>query len=473
MTAVSTVSLSLPPPEFVAVILASSTGARLFPLTCPDHPKHLLPVGGIPMLARLLHALYMTGFHQVFVCVSSLDTKTCAMIKGLDGVVCGQQQQQYVFQDTLVITCVPVVGDSAGSVQALQALDIPITSHVLVLPGDLVVVEPSCLEALVQAHRQGTNDTFAKMTEPATACTMLLVDVGEQDEHGVPLKESAKAKKGGLGREEEDIEYIGLSSHQQQTASTTIAAPRVVWKQSKIDVEQDEEFTGNSPKLILPKPRLRSGVTTIRMDWSDVHAYVFSPWVQRLWAVRSSLVSVQGDLIPLLVGRQFQGIRATFGRDEEEQATDPYAVRAHVEVGSKGVMRASTIPSYLYACREVVMKAVEDNTAKNPCVALPEGATLNSKFLTIILKDSELGDKVQCKSCSIGRNVIVSAKCRLNNVVVMNNVRVGENCVLQNSILGEGCTIGENCNLNDCQVPPGKTVPAGTKEKGESFMDTV
>jgi translation initiation factor eIF-2B subunit gamma len=454
-------------PEFVAVVLAASTGARLFPLTSREHPKHLLPVGGIPILARLLSVLHATGFTQLVICVTSDDSTTAGMLRGVHGVEL--EGSAYVFQSTLHVTCVS--NDSAGSAEALKAIGdaLPPTSHVMVLPGDLVVLETSSLVALVDAHRQG--NTFS---EPPSACTMLLLDVGEQDEHGVPLKESAKAKKGGLAREEEDIEYIGL-------AMTPKAPPRVVWKQSKIDVEQDEEFTGNAQKLVLPKPRLRGGTTRIRMDWSDVHAYIFSPWVRHLWNVRPALVSVQGDLIPLLVGRQFQGIQPTFGSvaDNDKGVLEPlegmdltkeYAVRACVLLGSR-VMRASTIPSYLYACREVVAKAMEDET--NPCVALPEGASLNSKFFSAILRDSEMGDKVQCKSCTIGRNVRLSAKCRLNNVVVHDNVTVGENCVLQNSILAEGCSIGENCNLNDCQVPPGKSVPAGTKEKGESFMDDV
>ena len=329
---------------------------------------------------------------------------------------------------------------------------------------------------------------------------MLLADTGEQDEHGVPIKETAKAKKGGLARDEEDIEYIGLSvsSNSKVSNFTSSSSPRLVWKQSKIDVEQDEEFTGNTPKLLLPKPRLRCGtVTTIRMDWSDVHAYVFSPWVRHLWTFRSSLVSVQGDLVPLLIGRQWQGIRATFGTEataadveqlmedsmpesqselEKLDLTKEYAVRAHVLHGSK-VMRASTIPSYLHAGREVIIQAVEQDLkqdqdqSQNPCVALPDGTSLNVKLFSAILKGTELGDKVQCKLCTIGHDVKLSAKCRLNNVIVMDHVTVGENCVLQNSILGEGCIIGENCNLNDCQVPPGKIVPAGTKEKGESFMD--
>jgi hypothetical protein len=134
-----------------------------------------------------------------------------------------------------------------------------------------VVFEASAIQKLVDTHRQGSQ----------TACTMLLADVAEEDEHGVPLKESAKQKKGGLAREEEDIDYIALSYTSTDT-STPVTPPRVVWKQSKIDVETDEDYVGTTPKLVLPKPRLRHGVTRVRTEWSDLHVYAFSPWVRRL-----------------------------------------------------------------------------------------------------------------------------------------------------------------------------------------------
>jgi translation initiation factor eIF-2B subunit gamma len=148
-------------------------------------------------------------------------------------------------------------------------------------------------------------------------------------------------------------------------------------------------------------------------------------------------------------------------------------VRAQVLDGWKA-LRACTIPSYLYACREVVARAVEDDDGtSNLCIAFPPNTTINARSQTIVLKDAMLGEKVTIKSSTIGRSCKISAKCRLNNVVLMDNVVVKENCILQNSILGKGCTIGENCNLNDCQVAADKVVPAGMKEKGESLIDAL
>jgi NDP-sugar pyrophosphorylase family protein len=297
---------------------------------------------------------------------------------------------------------------------------------------------------------------------------------------------SRQQKKGGLARDEEDIEYIALSydnndENNSSSSSSLLQSPRVIWKQSKIDVEQDEDLVGQTPKLVLPKSRLRgqrpSTKVVVATDWMDLHVYVLSPWIIDLLQARNkTTVSLQGDVVPLLVTRQYKGKKATFGSSLEAAAEDSltsaddseYAVRAHVLDGRKA-LRVATIPSYLYACREVVSRVVQGDAK----VELPPNTTVNAKFQSILMEGATLGEKVTCKSSTVGRNAKVSSRCRLNNVIVMENVEIGENCVLQNSILGAGCVIGENCNLNDCQVAPGKQVPTGTKEKGESLIDVV
>ena len=262
-------------------------------------------------------------------------------------------------------------------------------------------------------------------------------------------------------------------------------------------MEDDEDMVGQAPKIVLPKPRLRVSGQYVRVsrDWMDLHVYVLSPWLRTLLRERHNMLSLQGDGIPLCVSRQFRGVRPTFGSRVEDDVVDKvmtsflfgpgdstlltletftveYAVRAHMLDGWKA-LRASTIPSYLYACKEVMMRALEDQGGENPCLFLPIKADKNEKFHWIALEGSEFGEKVQCRSSTIGRRSKLSDKCKLNNVVVMDNVTIGENCVIQNSIIGAGCVIGEKCSLNECQVAPGKAVPPLTKEKGESLIDDM
>ena len=291
-------------------------------------------------------------------------------------------------------------------------------------------------------------------------------------------------------------------------------APRVVWKQLKIDVHDTTAGLAETPKLSLPKPRIRAGgVTRVRTDWNDVHVYILSPWVRRLLVERKSLMTVQGDLLPLLVSRQFQGVAATFGGQVEEGLVQEivnkspdlvmrdlagpidvhnlrsrrgspsfskaaaagrckeYAVLAHVQ---DEAARTHTIASYMHASREVVTLVASamggtPSEKRNPCLQVPPNTLVRSNFHTILLPGATLGDKVTLKSTSVGRNCKLGNKCRLNNVVIMDDVTIGDNVILQNSIVGYGCSIGDNCNLNDCQVASGFKISSGEKAKGESF----
>jgi hypothetical protein len=275
-----------------------------------------------------------------------------------------------------------------------------------------------------------------------------------------------------------------------------VQLPQIILKRKKKDVEADEHMTGSSAKLQIPKARLRQGEVVIRTEWSDVHVYSFAPWVRQLIVSRTkNLASIQEDLLPLLIARQYRGKRATFGKaglesittswkekadeenapvasssnfpadendDSEKHGLDdkPYLVQALL-LSSKAALRAKTIASYLFACKEAI--------ASNDYI-LPEGAKWNGKFQTLILTGTTLGAKINMKSSTVGINCQLGDKCRLNNVVIMDNVSIGEGCSLQNTIVCQGAKLGNNCNLNDCQVGPGMELPPSTKEKGESFL---
>lgn len=247
-------------------------------------------------------------------------------------------------------------------------------------------------------------------------------------------------------------------------------------KQSKLDVEADEDMTGSTAKLQVPKARLRHGKFVVKTSWNDVHVYSLPPWIRELLLSRKGLASLQEDLLPLLISRQFLGMKATFGTsvDQKEKGEEkenvkqsfandeePYSVTAQV-LPSGTVLRANTIASFHYACRETV--------ANGATLTIPNDAKWNGHFQTVVLKDSTLGAKINMKSSVVGQGCQLGAKCRLNNVVIMDNVTIGENCALQNTLIGPGAILGNNCSLNDCQVGPGKEIPSGTKEKGESFV---
>ena len=149
-----------------------------------------------------------------------------------------------------------------------------------------------------------------------------------------------------------------------------------------------------------------------------------------------------------------------------------FAVSAQVlsREASSLTLRTCTLPALLYGCGEVTSRILKlDPVVSSSLVAT--GARLSTKFNSILMPGCTLGEKVQTKSCTIGRDVVLGDKAKLNNVVVMDGATIGPGTVLQQCFVGANARIGANCNLKDCTVGPGALVGAGTKttEKGEAF----
>ncbi len=481
---------------------------------------------------------------------------------------------------------------------------IPRTSNAVIIPGDLIVESDllphegaydgkDVLSLLVQAHQRWNAGGGSSSPTLTAACTMLLTDVGAEDKEGIPLKESSKAKMGLYSRGEEDMEYIGLTSEVPPSLSQSLASisfsksstklssipppsRRIVLKRSKLEVEEDEG-TGSTPKLTIPKRQLHStggGIRnrsnrinkngalsritgglalsstatvdysptlSIRTDLLDVHLYVISNWVFQLIHARPSMQSFQSEVLPLLISRQFRGVEAAFGPtawktesnrdrlrkvlkeldgiaeegsepcnkistllgmyasgrisgglgrfipddemnygaetdDVAEQSfpasKHPFVVSAQVlsRESSSLTLRACTLPALLYGCSEITSRTLKLDPAISATL-VPDGTRLSTKFNTIFMPGCTMGEKVQTKQCTIGKNVVLGDRAKLNNVVVMDGAIIGPNTVLQQTVVGANASIGGNCNLKDCQVGPGAVVPPGTKtsEKGEAF----
>ena len=206
-----------------AVVLASSKGSRLFPMTTKDNPKHLLPVAGIPSIVRLLESL--SPFSQIVITVAEDDTKTLPTLLGNNSNISSinnnpssQQQSTGLFTlaannnsnntnastNTASKSCwelksetkpgqriylVKLSEDCYGSVDVLRIVEetklIDPETRIVVFPGDLVILKKNT----------GLLEPLIRPSSTEVACTAMLVDVLEQDEHGLPLKESAKVRK--------------------------------------------------------------------------------------------------------------------------------------------------------------------------------------------------------------------------------------------------------------------------------------
>jgi translation initiation factor eIF-2B subunit gamma len=153
-------------------------------------------------------------------------------------------------------------------------------------------------------------------------------------------------------------------------------------KQSKAAVEEDEDQVGSTPKLVLPKPRLRlpaGGSVQVRTDWNDVHVYLLAPWVRLLLQKRTSLSSLHDDLLPLLISRQFQGVQSTFQQQQHAETLeeDPELLEQLFRVAPLNSMKtnASSV-----ATNPIVTRRGEDEDRRARQVAFPSIGSVHSNI---------------------------------------------------------------------------------------------
>jgi len=274
-------------PEFVAVVLAATNGARLFPLTTnidymclkkqenkeediKHYRKHLLPIGNKCVLNLLLKNIESSGFEECIIVIQKYDIETRDLINNT------------VNNSKCKISIVTVDERCEGSAEALRVVAssnlLGADSNVVVIPGDLILEGKGALGNLCDVHRRNAN-----------GCTILMSDSSQQDDSSnneFNLKESFKNKRGGIPRHAEDIEYVALTLKEQ----------KIILKKSHVDVEEDMG-DGSTPKLLIPKIRLLGETSNIfcSLDLNDLHVYVFSPWMLEALRVRSSVVNLQNE----------------------------------------------------------------------------------------------------------------------------------------------------------------------------------
>ena len=152
----------------------------------------MLPIAGIPGILRLLESL--AYIPQIVVAVSAEDSTTLSLLKS---DLSGQDSPDATGDSNVTVisvkgrpqtvTVVRLSPECYGTADALREVEetkvVHPSTRLVVVPGDLVFLQKSVnLDSLL--HPPSESD-----------CAVLLVDVGEVDEHGIPLKESAKVSE--------------------------------------------------------------------------------------------------------------------------------------------------------------------------------------------------------------------------------------------------------------------------------------
>ena len=107
-----------------AVILAAGEGNRLNPLTL-TRPKHLIPIGGKPLLEHLLTSLKTIGFKEVLIVTHYMEERIREFFG--DGTKFGLKLE-YVFQKEI-----------AGTADAINTIKPFVKDDFLLIYGDLLI----------------------------------------------------------------------------------------------------------------------------------------------------------------------------------------------------------------------------------------------------------------------------------------------------------------------------------------------
>ncbi|MBV9660171.1 MAG: NDP-sugar synthase [Acidimicrobiales bacterium] len=132
-----------------AIVLVGGEGTRLRPLTLRT-PKQMLPVGGRPMLERVVH--WLAG-HGVDEAILSLGYRPDAFLEAYPGGVCAGVALKYVVEDSPL--------DTAGAI-GYAARTASLTDPFLVVNGD--VLTELDVTSLVRFHRDRSAEATIALT---------------------------------------------------------------------------------------------------------------------------------------------------------------------------------------------------------------------------------------------------------------------------------------------------------------------
>lgn len=245
-----------------AVVLAAGKGERLLPLT-ENRPKHLLPIGGKPLLEWILEGMVGAGVDEALLVTHYMEEQ----IKGYfgDGKRLGLELS-YVSQEEM-----------RGTADAFRmAEDFAGGEEFLGVYGDLFL-PPEGFEALIRARRKGET-------------TMCVVPVDDPSRMGVVALEgdrvTAIVEKPAPGEEPSDLANAGMYIFQPGIF-------RLI-DETGLSSRNEYEITDSLRALIDSGATLRA-VTLPRGSWLDVGL----PWnllEANEKALSSMETSIEGDV---------------------------------------------------------------------------------------------------------------------------------------------------------------------------------
>ena len=390
-----------------AVVLAAGKGERLMPLT-ENRPKHLLPIGGKPLLEWILEGLVGAGVDEALLVTHYMEEQ----IKGYfgDGKRLGLELS-YVRQEEM-----------RGTADAFRmAEDFAGGEEFLGVYGDLFL-PPEGFEALIRARRKGET-------------TMCVVPVDDPSRMGVVALEgdrvAAIVEKPAPGEEPSDLANAGMYIFQPGIF-------RLI-DETGLSSRNEYEITDSLRALIDSSATLRA-VTLPKGSWLDVGL----PWnllEANEKALSSMETSIEGDVED---GVHVQGpVRIAEGARVRSGVyiEGPVCIGSGSDIGPNCYLRPST-------CIGADVRVGNACEVKNSIIM--DG--------TRVPHLSYVGDSVIGERCNLGAGTITAniRFDRKNVKVEIKGERIDSGRRKLGVFIGDDVQIGINVNLL-----PGVKVGAG------------
>lgn len=199
-----------------AVVLAAGKGERLVPLT-ETRPKHLLPVGGAPLLERSMRGLAEAGVEEALLVTHYMEERIREHFGNGSGL---ELEISYARQEEM-----------RGTADAFRVAEGFVgDEEFLGFYGDLYV-DPSCFKTLIGAHRRGEMTLCAVPVEDPSQIGALRLDgdrVTDVVEKPAPGEEPSNLGNAGIYVFTPDIfrfiKGTGLSSRKEYEITDSIKA---------------------------------------------------------------------------------------------------------------------------------------------------------------------------------------------------------------------------------------------------------
>uniref|UniRef100_A0A1A8IJG9 Translation initiation factor eIF2B subunit gamma n=1 Tax=Nothobranchius kuhntae TaxID=321403 RepID=A0A1A8IJG9_NOTKU len=447
--------------ELQAVLMAAGGGSRMTDLTY-NTPKPMLPVGNKPLMWYPLNLLERVGFEEVIV----ITTKEVQKMMSTDP----KMKQEVKMK--LDVVCIQEDGDM-GTADALRHIQQKIKTDVLVVSCDLI--SDVALHEVVDLFR-AHNATLAMLMSKAHEFT-----------ETVP---GQKGKK----KTAEQRDFVGVDQ----------SGKRLLFMANEADLEDGLSVR----KSILRKhPRMH-----IKTGLVDAHLYCLKKAVVDFLTENKSISSIRGELVPLLVRKQFSKTlsKQKMKDDSEDQTqkkndgstdhellissldesllqlaqerscwndhhgdmSEAYhggKLRCYVHIMDQGLCyRVNTLAAYIEANR-LAPKLFEE-PAVHPSAYISEKCQMGSD--SIIGAQCQIADKTSIKRSTIGNSTTVKEKVKVTNSIIMHGVTVEEGCSIQGSVICSNAVIGRGADLKYCLVGSGQRIEPEAERTNEVIVGT-